>query len=112
MAGARCVVQTLWKVGDSSASALMDSFYYEMLGGSSVEAALREAASRCSHTPKIEARDAAFFCVGVPGVKLDVAVLPQIIRGLVGLRWHSSTLCSGVCAVGGGGARVLWEGEL
>lgn len=63
-AGARCLVVSLWPVDDLATSELMQAFYREVIGGTSVAAALA-AARRQVRGERPDPREwAAFVVVG------------------------------------------------
>ena len=83
IAGAKCVVHTLWSVPDLPTQQLIGSLYNALLEGNTVERALRLASTE--HHDKLEE---AFLCIGEPGV-----TLPQQLQPLVPKELVSVSLC-------------------
>lgn len=70
-AGAACVIVTLWKIDDNSASELMTSFYREYKSSRDAAVSLQKAMKTVQTTEDTRSPQhwAAFSIVGVPAVK-------------------------------------------
>ena len=76
IAGAKCVVQTLWSVPDLPTQQLIGSLYDALLEGNTVERALRLASTE--QQDRLEAWG-AFFCIGAPGVTLPHQLPKELV---------------------------------
>ena len=67
LAGARCLIMSLWKVNDVRTRELMECFYRRVLKGEPVGAALRSAQLAMKRVHADPRHWGAFVCQGDPG---------------------------------------------